>query len=137
MRDNTTKLTIEHLSPYLPYNLKVAFIADEYTHELVGLEIGNEGVLIISPFEDSGRAYYEDVRPILKPLSDLTENKDFYNKFLEDFGDNNEGLDYLRRYKTDITFMSITYDCVMFLTKNHFDIFGLIDKKLAKNKNVL
>lgn len=68
------KLKLEHLAPYLPYELKVTFEGDEYTHIVVGLNIASSrGVELISPFGHFGTARVEDCIPILRPLSDLTK----------------------------------------------------------------
>ena len=65
------ELKIDHLVPYLPYDLKITFNGDEYQHELVGVDITSIGVKLLSPFNDYGSARFEDVKPLLHPLDRL------------------------------------------------------------------
>lgn len=60
-------------SAYLPYGLKIGFEGEEHEHSFVGLELSNEGVMLISPFGDFGRADIQKCKPILYDLSYLTK----------------------------------------------------------------
>lgn len=67
------KLELKHLAPYLPYRLKMAFNGDDYEHELIGLDITFNAVKLLSPFNDHGSTSLEASKPLLHPLSRLTE----------------------------------------------------------------
>lgn len=75
------KLTIEHLAPYLPNKLKWIFGGDDAIHEVVGLEMSWEGLHLISPDGSFGRCEIERGKPILRPLSDFSE-EEWMNIFL-------------------------------------------------------
>lgn len=64
-------MEIKHLTPYLPYGLKVTFESDEYAHTLVGLVNWSDEIMVLSPFNDYGRSNIKNCKPILRPLSDL------------------------------------------------------------------
>ena len=64
------------------------------------------------------------IKPILRPLSDLTK----------------EGFVYLHNYLTkeiDNDISLLHYRDIQILLKNHFDVFGLIEKGLAIDINTL
>ena len=67
------KLTIKELAPYLPYELQWVFEGSDDVHEVVGLDITDFGVHIISPYGDSGRCSIKEGKPLLRPLSQLIE----------------------------------------------------------------
>lgn len=130
------KLEIKHLAPYSPYDL-------EY---FVDYEDGDTDVLImVGFFIDDGAIYldgYEtninsqNCKPILRPLSDLTKDEEFYNSFNAAFR-NEYNIDYICECKQDISNSGLSYSCIIFLIENHFDAFGLIEKGLAIDKNKL
>lgn len=153
------KLTIKELAPYLPYGLNchcmglvVDSYADEIIHvivEIVGLntdyvEIHEIGRTVTEQYD------YLDVKPILRPLSDLTKEIEV----------NGEKLVPIHKFKK----MSIDFSCIHFdpfsvyipngcnyfeldffdyynvtqkLFEWHFDVFGLIEKGLAIDINTL
>lgn len=65
------KLTLEHLSPYLPYGLKVFSKVTKSTYELIGL---SKHELMIAD-RDSFNGWYSinNFKPIFRPISDLTK----------------------------------------------------------------
>lgn len=65
------KITVDQLKNYLGTGLKVTFDGDEYEHDLIGIDLTNEGIHIVSPFGDFGRSEVEKIRPICYLLSDL------------------------------------------------------------------
>lgn len=65
------KITIDQLKNYLGTELKVTFDGDEYEHELIGIDLSNEGMHLISAFNDFGRASIKNIRPLVYRLSDL------------------------------------------------------------------
>ena len=138
------KLELRRLAPYLPYKLKVTFEADEYQHEMVGLCICSQGVDIISPYGDFGKANAEDVIPILRPLSDLDNHlrNEFekldrgyaYDKIAVDLFCEENGVD---EYIENIDLKSLPYECVEYMFEHHYDVFSLIDQDLAIDINTL
>lgn len=71
------KLEITHLAPYLPYGLKWKFDGEDFTHDIVGLDITNRGVKLVSPYNDYGDCEISSGKPLLLPMSSLyTEMED-------------------------------------------------------------
>tara|TARA_R110000765_G_scaffold311691_1_gene404878 strand:- start:12 stop:446 length:435 start_codon:yes stop_codon:yes gene_type:complete len=141
-------IELQHLAPYLPYKLNY-FIdfedGDVAVYEMIGM------------FTDSGEIYldgYEtnldsqNCKPILRPLSDLTEKvlKDIKKMMLVDFEYiDKDGIQSIHFPTGNISITSIHYEIVEecplgfynYLLKHHFDVFGLIEKGLAIDKNTL
>ena len=123
------KLELKHLSPYLPYGLKVyeGEIGD-YNNRIRLMNLGEGrsnhwvGVkAILKSHEPKGFSYY---RPILRPLSEF-----YLNPF----------HDYPNRemFYADIKNKTISVIIWEDLLKGHFDVFGLIEKGLAVDINTL
>lgn len=71
------KLELKHLAPYLPYRLKWKFDGEDFTHDIVGLDIMNRGVKLVSPYNDYGDCEISSGKPLLLPMSSLyTEMED-------------------------------------------------------------
>ena len=126
------KLELKHLSPYLPYGLQcMAQGEGKQQFELQGISD-----ISYADLHEIGRTVceeydFEDTFPILRPLSDLTEdNADFLssdtylNLCEEGSGD---GLNYFY----------LKYNETTELFKRHYDVFGLIEKGLAIDINTL
>lgn len=124
------KLKLEHLAPYLPYELDVTFESDEYIHRVVGLNITERGVELISPFEHWGTARIEDCMPILRPLSDLA-------KEIEHNGERFVPRNRIYGNPLDFKIDMVSFGVVQVLISYRFDIFGLIDKGLAIDINTV
>lgn len=116
------KMEIKHLAPYLPYNLKVSSL-----HTL-NAETGIGNINHIVRAVNEGKKQY---RPILRPLSDLSNNE-WYDIFVSDDID-----DIWNKWHSDNSLDCIEYYLVTILIENHFDIFGLIEKGLAIDINNL
>ena len=132
------KLEVKHLAPYLPYGLKLHVQGEVMEDErpilfnMVG--IVDEEVLVhrinyIANVENE----IEDCIPILRPLNLLSKHDiDFmYFQIISTdndmYGNRMEFDDYFS--ETDINHLPI---CLYnYLLENHFDVFGLIDNKLA------
>ena len=157
------KLSITHLAPYLPYGLKWKFDGEDLTHDVVGLDITNRGVKLVSPYNDYGDCEISSGKPILLPMSSLyTEMEDGKvpaielakianpkttwtlqpdcNFPLSNIGelfawtiDENEFYFHLE-WKDYSKHYFNQLGCFQYLFENHFDVFGLIDKGLAINK---
>lgn len=127
------KLELKHLAPYLPYELKIDdTMTAGYSKKLM---TPSEDVAC---FISINSVISRKVKPILRPLSDLTKDTGGGNyvdvistsrKMTEKLVEiiNNDGFRHerLRVWQSDI------------LIKEHFDIFGLIDAGLAIDYNTL
>ena len=127
------KLELKHLAPYLPYALKIQGI----THgEIAELSCCTETSVNITTrsFQYGMWADIFDIKPILRPLSDLTKEINMY-------GDMVSAYEILpRREKEDYKNPIIGYwswDAMQILFEWHFDVFGLIELGLAIDKNTL
>lgn len=138
------KLEITHLAPYLPYGLKWKFDGEDFTHDIVGLDITNRGVKLVSPYNDYGDCEISSGKPLLLPMSSLyTEMEDGtvpIDEFFLIYG--GEVCDAAKNYwKTNFaeniiysSIESLNFGVVSKLIEWHFDVFGLIDKGLAIDK---
>ena len=152
-------IELKHIAPYTPHGLKVTFEGDDLTHEVVGLSIAADGIELISPFGDYGKANIEDCKLILRPLSDLDKNithngKTFNpvkelvkmpitkenNALMAFYSLNTIGVGkYLEDVANygDINPKYLSYPLATKLIEWHFDINGLIEIGLAININDL
>ena len=146
------KLEIKHLAPYLPYELKLKCwdLTDVY-YQLLGIDIDFNGkfgfvlnekrnplhVVSINdkPLNSAFYLNYDEVKPILRPLSNIS-------KIIEHDGKRFKPFDVLAKRaqeyipeknlnKKDISELLGNYSQVEKLIEWHFDVFGLIDKGLA------
>jgi len=120
------KLELKHLAPYLPYGLKIANIGTniirEFTYELqtpsdIKRKVSIQLLLSTNHIN----------KPILRPLSDLMEEIEGKEALIYIIGSNtiSQGVKNLPYYK------------IVILLKNHYDIFGLIEKGLAIDINTI
>lgn len=152
------ELELKHLAPYLPYGLKWKFDGEDLTHDVVGLDITNRGVKLVSPYNDYGDCEISSGKPLLLPISSLyTEMEDgnvpiveIYKKMfiypqikeykVENgclkFGNHTfEWVDEFRAFSLDVYTAYITIEVSDYLDSLHFDWrYGLIDKGLALDK---
>ena len=103
------ELEIKHLSPYLPYDLQCIGYGRKL--RLNGQMLGAVDRLI--------------VKPILRPLSDLTEEHA-----------NNCNYSY-RDFKWEIINKNVSVNIWNDLLSNHYDVFGLIDAGLSIDINTI
>lgn len=138
------KLELKHIAPYLSFGLKCQ-IADEFdkiTNEANVFEIIGASTHSIQC--DCGKTttnqfHYEDVLPILAPMSDLSK-KDIRDYIVcndvIDLSNNRHGFLSIQEDLKEFTFIEL-FRNLDFFYRNHFDVFGLIDKKLAIDKTKL
>lgn len=132
-----THLSIKHLSPYLPYELRIKNATTEMP--LTGAYLDE----INDPLFGFDNSY----KPILLPISDLEKLiKSEFEKFdelgmtnytseiIDLFCYENTGFD---ENITEINLEKLPYECADYMFKNHYDFFGLIPKGLAIDKNTL
>lgn len=136
------KLLHEQVLTYLPYGLKCELL--NYQSDYVGKRYAVcngfyiSGGLVYYTFGDRSIAGKTGdlIKPFLKPMSDLkAANIDG----LEDL--TKSAVIYLQESKDypfnphDLVLKCIYYADIMKLIRNHFDVFGLIEKGLAHNIN--
>lgn len=127
---------MKQIAPYLPYNVQIEVtdtFMDMDTYETI------EETYITTL--DTRRLDYfkEDIKLILRPLSDLT-------KEIEHNGEKFVPIDYFLGEDSDLVynaclihndFSYLPYNLVQLLLEWHFDIFALIEKGLAIDINTL
>ena len=139
------KLEPKYLAPYLLYKLYVSMVFEPETIlPICGLK--NDIVYIWDGYSLTVR--YDQIKPILRPLSDLTKTL-FQFEYgepttLEDWINGNYDLGQLRWVLQDKAkeqrqerIMDLPYFVAEYLFKYNFDVFGLIDAGLAIDINTL
>ena len=126
------KLELKHLAPYLPYNLKLKINTPIGTFNRdFQLDCGHDFNLHLSQ---------GNVKPILRPLSDLLEKLDFFeigddSNYSIEFDHGNikliENLESIADNKSYFDIQFLPYAVVQQLIEWHLDIFGLIPAGLA------
>jgi len=133
------KLTIEHVAPYLPYVLFGTFLG---TKDIVTkIELEHK---IISSL-NNGNVLINDFKPILHPLSDLkyeirvTGKKAVVaNKLaMINYGFAGHHPPTGDQIKEKIKNGTLTFNDSKILFEWHFDVFRLIEKRLAIDINTL
>lgn len=77
----------------------------------------------------------EDIAPILRPLSDMTDEE--YTEYANiEFGEDTTDWDYDEKTKRSIGEVT-EFNRFAYLLKKHFDLFGLIEAGLAIDKTTL
>lgn len=131
------KLELKYIAPYLPYDLKV------YNNE--------DGIRKVVTFGTMNPAFChimhvkENNKPILRHLSDseeyfeeiygMLEHDDVTNYLDEDFLKYHDINSFDELINKEIE--HIPYGALQVFLKHHFDVFGLIEKGLAIDKNTL
>ena len=133
------KLELKHIAPYLPYGICWKFESEDFTQDVIGLDITHEGVKLESPYYDFGSCSLNEGQPILRPLSSMTK---------EEFSELKSKLDdgvLLKLTPNGDIYIKCNDEIYLyevnilndFLFSNHFDVFDLIDNGLAIDKNNL
>lgn len=149
------KLTLEHLSDYFPYGLKVLLIECNETEEVLVLNkiFFRNQIQIQTISGTHGDMYF---KPILRPISDLTKEIEHKGErfvpieWFEIGDDENTSMEYdhgniklvktldsIAKYNIHNDINYLPYGVAQKLIKWHFDVFGLIEKKLAIDINTL
>ena len=135
------KIELKHLAPYLPYGLKMTWSDGKINvlnPELDEIDYSENEVNLTLVLFIINKGH-NDIKPILRPLSDLTEEithkgktfipaarmitHGFHNSFWYEI----DKFDYRYLYAMDFEK----------LLEWHFDVFGLIDAGLAIDINTL
>lgn len=118
----------EYIGPYLPYDLQ-GIVNFENKHWIP------KGQQITIHFTAIDEVIMGRIKPILKPLSDLT------NEIKTKFPNAPNFKNILRNWeywcKTDLLKTNIEYCVIKLLFKNHYDVSKLIEKGLAIDINTL
>ena len=134
------KLELKHLSPYLPYGLKARIKVFGDNETISCIEGLNEFEVELSGIRKTVTEFfdYENIEPILHPLSDLTKEIEVNGERfvpIEKVQDWNTSIDFAKEFEAlleDERWLSTTsYLLVELLFEWHFDVFGLIEKGLA------
>lgn len=136
------KLELKHIAPYLPYKLKCEIITTTnnvliermtgfdcrfFEYVIFGdVEIGTNGVGLFG----NCKILLTSVKPILRPLSDLTK---LGTPIIQPYTDCITIINQLHILNNDVSILP--YQLFEILIKHHFDVFGLIDKGLAIDIN--
>jgi len=133
------KLELKHLAPYLPYGLNVKIVS-----KIRNYKEGQIRELKGQLFWDFGRTKREIIKPTLRPLSDLVVGgngedtfSDLSNKAFTMNLSNDNWDKFCRDIRKPKGYDLIPHWIFQDLIKNHFDVFGLIEKGLAIDINTL
>ena len=121
------KLELKHLAPYLPYELKVFLPIWKCERTISQLR---QKSIVTKDF--ANHLWFIDVKPILRPLSDLTKVNGFSLSDMITHGYHNEFWlpeNFEVKYLMHLDFEK--------LVSWHFDVFGLIEKGLAIDINTI
>ena len=134
------KLELKHIAPYLPYGLKCLNDNLPDTNitidELIGISNHIVWSGIFSKKHGSTHVPICGIKPILRPLSDLTkEIEENGEKFVPQKKLSHLDLEWL--IKSDNLIMKTNYEDVLLLLEWHFDIYNLIPNNLAIDINTL
>lgn len=143
-------MKLEHLAPYLPYNIRMIFEKSGREIYLSGLSINENGNMILIDYSVGEQFLYKhwNFKPVLRPLSDLTKeiehNGDKFApwfEIMERAPFNCMGGDDIVEWITETSTHRLNYNeaqiIISSLIEWHFDVFGLIDQGLAIDKNTL
>ena len=126
-------LEIKHISSYLPYG----FLYGIYDNEKViirGLNYNSDYLNIDYEINEhnkvSTNCFYNEIKPILRPLSDLTKEIEVNGeRFVPNY--------WFGRSLHLQSILDEKFHIVQKLIQWHFDVFGLIEENLAIDINTL
>tara|TARA_R110000772_G_scaffold83493_1_gene176588 strand:- start:9461 stop:9808 length:348 start_codon:yes stop_codon:yes gene_type:complete len=110
------KLELKHLAPYLPYGLVVFIPIWKCERTISQLR---QKSIVTKDF--ANHLLFADIKPILRPLSDLTEDI--------------LCISWIEHIEDKVLDAECPYEVWQILFENHFDVFGLIEKGLAIDIN--
>lgn len=127
------KLTIKELCAYLPYGIDISI--NGKIQKLNSID--SEAKLVCYGWGNAGLIDTDDVKPLLRPLSSLTEEIEHNGERFIPINNLKHlyGWDYLW-YEvlgeiTNFNVNKLKYACLKLLLEWHFDVFGLIERGLA------
>lgn len=144
------KLELKHLAPYLPYgiSIEVSEYNNKYITDSWGLKCQSD--YLVSEYNRGVRKglTLTQVKPILRPLSDLTKEIEHkgekfvpFDRYSDIFGSNDDVLFENMNNENNEMHYSVCKELPHYvfdwLVSFHFDVFGLIDAGLAIDINTL
>jgi hypothetical protein len=136
------ELEPKHLAPYFAHELKCMVEYEVNDNQIVNLLAMSNGMISVSKksFPYSENLQLCDIKPILRPLSDLKRST-CLNEFYIMFGGGYTSFTNYRKDNLDnilySSYETLPYEIVNLLFRLHYDVFGLIPKGLAININDL
>ena len=131
------KLELKHIAPYLPYDLRFDNGRDYEKDYLIGIRANDYNVKMPQG-GDGGYFRLEKIKPILRPLSDLTKKIDHNGEILVPMDILcNEFRQYDCFEFDNVNILNNPYNQIQKLLEWHFDIYGLIENNLAIDINTL
>tara|TARA_R110002020_G_scaffold8028_3_gene33066 strand:+ start:243 stop:674 length:432 start_codon:yes stop_codon:yes gene_type:complete len=138
------ELEIKHLAPYLPYNLQVEVL--DYKSDYVGKQY--DKVIGLHQWDSNGQFWsvltiggakpdVKRVKPILRPLSDLTEEDHKEIFFDHDVEQEYDGISLFLNGAVKINILEFPLQFINKLLEKHYDINNLIGQGLAIDINTL
>tara|TARA_R110000823_G_scaffold311978_1_gene438314 strand:- start:427 stop:855 length:429 start_codon:yes stop_codon:yes gene_type:complete len=141
------KLELKHLAPYLPYGLEYVKYSDHNSpirHDIMQ-GISTNGVYASG---DITPVLFKNCKPILRPLSDLSKEievngEKFKPSFVlsRDYKNAEEFIHLIITEKEEDYYKDILSHMPLCIAQKlfeyHFDVFGLIEKKLAIDINTI
>ena len=135
------KLELKHIAPYLPYGLK--FRNGKEFDVVTGID--NNTVISLFRGHLANFTSIEEIKPILRPLSDLTKEIEVNGTKYESVEHYFEEIYYTQTFHKQVKSIiqderwinHCEYILVEFLFEHHFDVFGLIPQGLAIDFNTL
>ena len=144
-------IELKKIVPYLPYKLKIWDSPDEESTEICELlSIDRNGIYELKVIDGSNiftvnPDLWANVKPILRPLSDLFVEIKTNERFipvleLKQIADTDYERDFIEKLEQIVKEKKIEYmpyTLLINLFEWHFDVFGLIKKKLAVDFNTI
>jgi len=139
------KLELKHLAPYLPYDIDIKL--GHTIRDLTAVSLDSTFVFVTAQkgARERHMAGMESIKPILRPLSDFTEDdiskvridtgEEEWCELYEEFFDIWFDINYTERIYG--LMLQCPYEIVQWFLKNHYDVFGLIENDLAIDKNTI
>lgn len=140
-KNNTMKLELKHIAPYLPYGLKCLVLnpaeGEEYILEMAScFNHGDE--LQVALTYSSGNDYgfcSDEFKPILRPMTDLTNEIEVNGEKFMPIEKMSPAPNFFNVEFLQKTPLACSYEVVQKLLEWHFDVFGLIAEGLAVDMN--
>lgn len=131
------KIELKHLAGYLPYGVKVKW--NNTSYEMISLRLNERCQLVDYYTEEVYGVKLEHIKPILRPLSDLTKEIEVNGeKFVPiEIIDKRNNLSVLETTKDTDLIDCLPYWVINYFLEWHFDIYGLIENGLAIDINTL
>ena len=131
------QLELKHLSPYLPYGLKL--LVERIHHKFIcHLVVSNNSNSLRNGLNANMLMEY-NAKPILRPLSELNVESiesTLFGKMSDNIAEWFKYFDSDSQNK-DIAILQAPYPVLEYCFENHFDVFSLIKNGLAIDINTL